>query len=63
MFPQGRQINDKGLGEKLKEASSRPMTKEERTAQRISFVFGQLGRKDKRTKKQVEKSLREQGLI
>ncbi len=63
MFPGGKQIDDKGLGKKLKKASSRPMTKAERTEQRISFVYGQIAHKDGRTKEEIEKSLREQGLI
>lgn len=63
MFPGGKHINDKGLGEKLKKASRKPMTKEERTEQRISFVYGQIAHKDGRTKEELEKSLRDQGLI
>ncbi len=63
MFPGGKQINDGGLAEKLKKASNRPMTKKERREQIISFVYSGLGSKDKRTKKEVEQSLKEQGLI
>ncbi len=63
MFPGGKQIDDKGLGKKLKKASSKPMTKAERTEQRISFVYGQIAHKDGRTKEEIERSLREQGLI
>ena len=63
MFTGGKKINDRGLGEKLKKASRKPMTKEERTEQRISFVYGQIANKDGRTREEIEKSLREQGLI
>lgn len=63
MFPGGKQIDDKGLGKQLKKASSRPMTKKERTEQRISFVYGQIANKDGRTREEIEKSLREQGLV
>ena len=59
MLPRGHKRNDKGLGEKLKRAAGKPMSKDEVLEQRISFVYGQLQAGHGLTREQVEKRIRE----
>ncbi len=42
------------LIKRMKEAAQRPMTPEEKRAQRISYILSVVGRDDESTKKEVE---------
>lgn len=49
---------DPELIDRLKASASQPQTKEQRFAQKVSFVYGNQGDKMKFTRKEVEERLR-----
>ena len=56
MIPNG-QKRDEALESRMKQAASKPMTKEEVRRQRLSFVYGQLPSSSTLTREEVAKLL------
>ena len=56
-------IDDSELLEKIREDAKTPMTPQERREQIVSFVYSGRADNDTRTKKEIEESLEEQGLL